>query len=160
MKEVLVVIAVAEVIGVTIGIFNTIMSLHYTKKAERRDIAAYKASKVQLDALQYTCTNLEARLHKLEEKKEVKENAELKRDKEDLIFVRDQRAKCMCEDKEKLTQAREIIRRLMDIINHDLKCFDTIAGLDVKQKAEQFLKDTTDIREASTLDGDWVVDEH
>ena len=88
------------------------------------------------------------------------ENEELKRDKEDLIFVCDQRAKCMCEDKERLTKAKEIIRRLMDIINHDLKCFDTMAGLDVKQKAEQFLKETTDIREASTLDGDWVVDEH
>lgn len=43
--------------------------------------------------------------------------------------------------KEKLTTAKEIIKRLMDIINHDLKCFDTIAGLDVKQKAKQFLKE-------------------
>ena len=70
------------------------------------------------------------------------ENAELKR------------------DKERLTQAKEIIRRLMDIINHDLKCFDTMAGLDVKQKAEQFLKETKDIREDSTYKGDWIVDEH
>ena len=42
---------------------------------------------------------------------------------------------------DKLEQAIEIIDRLMDIINHDLKCFDTIAGLDIKQKAEQFLKE-------------------
>lgn len=45
---------------------------------------------------------------------------------------------------DKLTEATEIIRRLMDIINHDLKCFDTIAGLDVKQKAERFLKEVSD----------------
>lgn len=76
MKEVLTVIAVAEVIGVTIGIFNTIMTLHYTKKAERRDITAYKANKVLLDGLQYTCTNLEARLHKLEEKENKEEKKE------------------------------------------------------------------------------------
>lgn len=42
---------------------------------------------------------------------------------------------------EKLEEAKEIIERLMDIINHDLRCFDTIAGLNVKQKAEQFLKE-------------------
>lgn len=59
-----------------------------------------------------------------------------------------------------LNKAKEIIRRLMDIINHDLKCFDTMAGLDVKQKAEQFLKETKDIREDSTYKGYWVVDEH
>lgn len=41
----------------------------------------------------------------------------------------------------KLKEAKEIIKRLMDIINHDLKCFDTMAGLDIKQKAEQFLKE-------------------
>lgn len=40
-----------------------------------------------------------------------------------------------------LNKAKEIIKRLMDIINHDLKCFDTMAGLDIKQKAEQFLKE-------------------
>jgi hypothetical protein len=40
-----------------------------------------------------------------------------------------------------LTKAKEIIYRLMDIIKHDLKCFDTMAGLDIKQKAEQFLKE-------------------
>ena len=65
MKEVLAVIAVAEVIGVVIGIFNTIMSLHYTKKVERRDTGVYK---ITVDRLQYICTNLEARLNKLEEK--------------------------------------------------------------------------------------------
>jgi hypothetical protein len=41
-----------------------------------------------------------------------------------------------------LDKAKEIIYRLMDIIKHDLKCFDTMAGLDIKQKAEQFLKDS------------------
>ena len=47
-------------------------------------------------------------------------------------------------DKDKqLVQAKEILKRLMDIINHDLKCLDTMAGLDVKQKAEQFLKEGT-----------------
>lgn len=44
-------------------------------------------------------------------------------------------------EKDKYKQAKEIIKRLMDIINHDLKCFDTMAGLDIKQKAEQFLKE-------------------
>ena len=43
--------------------------------------------------------------------------------------------------KEENKKAKEIIKRLMDIINHDLRCFDTIAGLNVKQKAEQFLKE-------------------
>lgn len=42
---------------------------------------------------------------------------------------------------QQLTKAKEIIYRLMDIINHDLKCFDTMAGGDIKQKAEQFLKE-------------------
>ena len=37
--------------------------------------------------------------------------------------------------------AKEIVKKLMDIINHDLRCFDTIVGLDVKQKAEAFLKE-------------------
>lgn len=42
--------------------------------------------------------------------------------------------------KKESKEAKEIIRRLMDIINHDLRCFDTMAGLDIKQKAEAFLK--------------------
>lgn len=76
MKEVLTVIAVAEVIGVTIGIFNTIMTLHYTKKAEHRDTVAYKAACVKIDVLSYTCTNLERRLNKLEEKENKEEKKE------------------------------------------------------------------------------------
>ena len=40
-----------------------------------------------------------------------------------------------------LEQAKEILKRLMDIINHNVKCLDTMAGLDVKQKTEQFLKE-------------------
>ena len=51
----------------------------------------------------------------------------------------------ICNEKTNLekqvNKAKEIIGRLMDIINHDLKCFDTIAGLDIKQKAELFLKE-------------------
>lgn len=39
-----------------------------------------------------------------------KENAELKRDKEDLIFIRNQNAKCMCEDKENLAKAKELLK--------------------------------------------------
>ena len=39
------------------------------------------------------------------------ENAELKRDKEDLIFIRNQNAKCMCEDKENLTKAKELLKQ-------------------------------------------------
>ena len=38
-----------------------------------------------------------------------KELTDLKRDKEDLIFVRNQNAKCMCEDKERLTKARALL---------------------------------------------------
>ena len=64
MKEVLTVIAVAEMIGVTISIFNTIMTLHYAKKAERREHDALTV----IDTLYQSCTNLEARIHKLEEK--------------------------------------------------------------------------------------------
>ena len=40
-----------------------------------------------------------------------KENADLKRDKENLIFVRNQNAKCMCEDKERLTKARALLKQ-------------------------------------------------
>ena len=39
------------------------------------------------------------------------ENAELKRDKEDLIFIRNQNARCMCEDKENLTKAKELLKQ-------------------------------------------------
>lgn len=60
-----------------------------------------------------------------------KENAELKRDKEDLLFIRDQRAKCMCEDKEQLTYAKTIIQDLLD--NTDEYA---------RQRAEDFLKES------------------
>lgn len=92
-----------------------------------------------------------------------KENAELRRDKEDLIFVRDQKAKCMCEDKQRLTKAKEIIRQLClmvrELNNPNVQLTDVDYSL---SEAEQFLKEveSTDIREDSTLDGDWIVDEH
>lgn len=84
------------------------------------------------------------------------EVAELKRDKEDLIFVRDQKAKCMCEDKERLTKAIEILKKYHN------ECPAKYSFEDIDDMAEQFLKEveSTDIREGSTLDGDWVVDEH
>ena len=49
----------------------------------------------------------------------------------------------VCDEKhisdKKLKYAVEILERMLDIINHDLKCFDTLAGLDVKQKAQEFI---------------------
>lgn len=80
--------------------------------------------------------------------------AELKRDKEDLIFVRDQKAKCMCEDKQRLTKAKSIIKQFLND--------NPVITKEVLGKLEQFLKEveSIDIREDSTLDGDWVVDEH
>ena len=54
----------------------------------------------------YEADELIAYVKKLE-----KENAELKRDKEDLIFIRNQNAKCMCEDKENLTKAKELLKQ-------------------------------------------------
>ena len=64
-----------------------------------------------------------------------KENAEFKRDKEDLIFIRNQNAKCMCEDKEQLTKAKELLE--------DFICYANLAdcNLYIKEQAEQFLKD-------------------
>lgn len=58
-----------------------------------------------------------------------KENAELKRDKEDLIFIRNQKAKFICEDKEQLTYAKTIIQ---DLLNNS----DEYA----RQRAIDFLK--------------------
>lgn len=40
---------------------------------------------------------------------------ELERDKKDLIFVRNQTAKCMCEDKERLAKATKIIKGLLEL---------------------------------------------
>lgn len=57
-----------------------------------------------------------------------KENADLKRDNEDLIFIRNQNAKYMCEDKERLTKAREIIGELQGILDKDI-CKDCDGGL-------------------------------
>ena len=59
-------------------------------------------------------------------------------------------------DKQRLTKAVSIIRNLLRVTYGDGWNY----SLDAKVEAEQFLKVTTDIREASTLDGDWVVDEH
>ena len=63
------------------------------------------------------------------------ENTELKRDKEDLIFIRNQNAKCMCEDKDQLTKAKEIMKKLLDTA---MGWWDR--GI-VKNEAEQFLED-------------------
>lgn len=63
-----------------------------------------------------------------------KENAELKRDKEDLIFIRNQNAKCMCEDKENLAKAKEIIKEILEEDNYAL-----LLPKEMRLKAEQFL---------------------
>ena len=64
-----------------------------------------------------------------------KENAEFKRDKEDLIFIRNQNAKCMCEDKEQLTKAKELLE--------DFICYANLAdcNLYIKEQAEKFLSE-------------------
>lgn len=61
---------------------------------------------------------------------------ELKRDKEDLIFIRNQRAKCMCEDKETITKAKDIIKSLMALAEMDDREYE-----EAYKQAEQFLKD-------------------
>lgn len=66
-----------------------------------------------------------------------KENAELKRDKEDLIFVRNQNAKCMCEDKDQLTKAKELLKNIIKVTWGEGWNY----SLDWKVKAEQFLKE-------------------
>lgn len=81
-----------------------------------------------------------------------KENAELKRDKEDLVFIRDQKAKCMCEDKQRLTKAKSIIKQFLNDY--------PVITKEVLDKLEQFVNEEKDIREDSTLNGDWVVDDH
>jgi Type IIA topoisomerase (DNA gyrase/topo II, topoisomerase IV), A subunit len=76
--------------------------------------------------------------------KSYKEIAELKRDKEDLIFIRNQNAKCMCEDKENLTKAKEIIKKLLYALKNEDS--DYTFALEnthpVLAEAEQFLKDS------------------
>lgn len=99
-----------------------------------------------IEALKTNCNN---RIAELEQ-----EIVALKKDKEDLIFIRDQKAKCMCEDKERLTKAKEILRKYHE------ECPKKYSFEDIDDMAEQFLKETTDIREASTYKGDWVVDDH
>lgn len=66
-----------------------------------------------------------------------KENAELKRDKEDLIFIRDKKAACMCEDKEQLAKAKELLNDflLMVKVEHLKGRYETV------DEAEQFLKE-------------------
>ena len=63
------------------------------------------------------------------------ENAALKRDKEDLIFIRNQKAKYMCEDKERLHAAKELIQNIIRVTWGEGWNY----SLDVKVKAEQFL---------------------
>lgn len=96
---------------------------------------------------------MEMRRHIAELEQEI---VALKKDKEDLIFIRNQKAKCTCEDKEKLTQAKKIIGNLYAMCKDNHYPGSSV----LMEQAEQFLKETADIREDSTLDGDWVVDEH
>ena len=71
-----------------------------------------------------------------------KENAELKRDKEDLIFIRNQNAKCMCEDKERLTNAKEIIKKLKALYFSPVVTKDDVKRQDeILEEAEQFLSE-------------------
>lgn len=48
--------------------------------------------------------------------------------------------------KEQIKEQIEVLKRLMDIINHDLRCFDTMAGLDIKQKAEKIIMENDKIK--------------
>ena len=70
-----------------------------------------------------------------------KENKELKRDKEDLIFIRNQNAKCRCEDKDQLTKAKEILKMIVDYY----PCYNKT----ITEQAEQFLKGENIILEDS-----------
>jgi hypothetical protein len=68
-----------------------------------------------------------------------KENADLKRDKEDLIFIRNQNAKCMCEDKERFTKAKKIIKELMSFSVQLCDCRHTVDFEKTREEAVQFL---------------------
>ena len=61
-----------------------------------------------------------------------KENADLKRDKEDLIFIRNQNAKYMCEDKERLTKARALLEQWLQT-THAGGCDNVNLGADTEQ---------------------------
>ena len=61
-----------------------------------------------------------------------RENADLKRDKEDLIFVRNQNAKYMCEDKERLTKARALLEQWLQT-THAGGCDNVNLGADTEQ---------------------------
>lgn len=69
--------------------------------------------------------------------KSYKEIAELKRDKEDLIFIRNQNAKCMCEDKENLVKAKELLKKVIKVTWGEGWNY----SLGVKVEAENFLKE-------------------
>lgn len=68
------------------------------------------------------------------------ENAELKRDKEDLIFIRNQNAKCMCEDKETIAKAKELLNEFMRISTASDEDFEH-DYTELIGETEQFLKE-------------------
>lgn len=60
---------------------------------------------------------------------------QLEQDKADLLLIRNNKANAMCEDKEKLDEAKEIIKALLRVTYGEGWNY----SLDVKIRAEQFL---------------------
>lgn len=60
---------------------------------------------------------------------------QLEQDKADLLLIRNNKANAMCEDKEKLDEAKEIIKTLLRVTYGEGWNY----SLDVKIRAEQFL---------------------
>ncbi len=117
-----------------------------------KDLADYQFNYPTIKELEKENAELKLKLEALEgqtpwkdikDKSElIKENAELKRDKKDLIFIRNQNAKCMCEDKERLTKAKDILTKISQRIpSFQAKSFKDLALLNALSEAEQFLKD-------------------
>ena len=66
-----------------------------------------------------------------------KENAELKRDKEDLIFVRNAKADHICELKDQLTKAKELLAKWVELFKPK---GSNIPPTPIQVETEQFLK--------------------
>ena len=94
-------------------------------------------TKERIKTLEYRCENIKD-TDTMELVALQRENAELKRDKEDLIFIRNQNAKCMCEDKENLTKAKELIKYLLSFIQKEN--YKTRWDINIAE-AEQFLSE-------------------
>jgi hypothetical protein len=106
---------------------------HFEAYGQCRD--SRRIAKLEAENERLTVSYETLKLHDEEEIGVLKsENAELKRDKEDLIFIRNQNAKCMCEDKERFTKAKELLKQWLQTSNAS-----SCDNINIVTDTEQFL---------------------